>query len=128
MGARAENGNRVLGIKALIGAALVGLSISGCVETTTPVSTSYVAANRNVLIVNQTGRTIYRFYGSNVGTSSWEEDILGTSVLPSGQSVNINFDDGSGYCNFDFKIVFQDGSSLIENNINVCQVGTYTIR
>ncbi len=112
--------------KTILAAAAVGLTLSGCVETTTTTVTS--AQNRNVLIVNQTGRTIFRFFGSNVGTSSWEEDILGNDVLPSGSSVNINFNDGSGYCNFDFKIVFSDGSSLIENNINVCQVGTYTIR
>lgn len=115
------------GFRNFVAAAAVGAGLMGCVETTT---TTYVSDgyDRNVLIVNQTGRTIYRFYGSNVGTSSWEEDILGSDVLPSGSSVRINFDDGSGYCNFDFKIEFQDGSYITESNINVCTVGTYTIR
>ena len=89
---------------------------------------SQAAFNRNVLIVNQSGQTIYRFYGSNVGTSSWEEDILGNSVLESGRSVNINFDDGSGYCNFDFKIVFVNGAERVQSNVNVCEVGTFTVR
>ena len=114
--------------KAIVAAAAIGFSVTGCVDTTTTTTVVSSAQNRNVLIVNQTGRTIFRFYGSNVGTNSWEEDILGANVLPSGRSVNINFDDGTGYCNFDFKIEFADGSSLIENNINVCRVGTYTIR
>jgi hypothetical protein len=110
--------------KSILAATAIAASLSGCDETTASVSDGY---DRNVLIVNQTGQTIYRFYGSNVGTSSWEEDILGSSVLPSGQSVMINFDDGSGYCNFDFKIEFQDGSYITESNINVCVVGTYTV-
>ncbi|MCK4861972.1 MAG: hypothetical protein KAS85_08695, partial [Rhodobacteraceae bacterium] len=35
------------------------------------------ALNRVVTIVNQTGFVMVEFYGSNKGTSSWEEDILG---------------------------------------------------
>jgi hypothetical protein len=84
------------------------------------------ALDRRVRIVNETGYTIVRFYGSNKGSDSWEEDILGSDVLPSGSSVNINFDDGSGYCKFDFKAVFDDGDVLVKKNINICKIGTFT--
>jgi hypothetical protein len=104
-------------------AALVGLSLTGCVETSA--SDGY---NRNVLVQNQTRKTVYRFFGSNVSRSSYEEDILGNIVLRPGESVNINFDDGSGYCNFDFKVVFQDGSYFTDDNINVCSISSYSIR
>jgi hypothetical protein len=106
-------------------AGAICLSLSAC-EPTSGVTTS-AGQDRNVLIVNNSNSSIVRFYGSNVGTNSWEEDILGTGILPIGRSVRINFDDGSGYCNFDFKIEFSDGSTVIQNNINVCTVGTYTI-
>ena len=66
-------------------------------------------------------------YGSNVGSDSWEEDILGSDVLESGTSVNVNFDDGTGYCKYDLKAVFEDGDSVIKRGINVCTVGTWTI-
>ena len=33
----------------------------------------------------------------------------------------INVDDGSGYCLFDFKGVFDDGDEVIENRIDVCK-------
>ncbi len=115
-----------IAFKTILAAAAIGISLAGCEDTGGAVY-SNDGYNRNVLIVNQTGQTIYRFYGSNVGTNSWEEDILGSSVLLSGQSVNINFDDGSGYCNFDFKVEFQDGSYVTESNINVCQISTYTV-
>lgn len=87
---------------------------------------SAAAEDRRVEIVNNTGYTMVEFYGSNKGTNSWEEDILGQDVLPSGYSVMINFDDRSGYCKFDFRAVFDDGDEVIENNVNVCEIGRFT--
>lgn len=84
------------------------------------------ALDRRVRIVNQTGYVLVEFYGSNKGSRSWEEDILGRDVLGSGQSVVVNFDDGTGYCKFDFKAVFDDGDVLVKKNINICEIGTYT--
>ena len=84
------------------------------------------ALDRRVRIINNTGYTMVAFYGSNQGTDSWEEDILGNDVLPSGTSVMINFDDGSGYCIFDFKAVFEDGDELTDFGNNVCELSTFT--
>ncbi|AZV76845.1 hypothetical protein EBB79_02320 [Parasedimentitalea marina] len=84
------------------------------------------ALDRRVRIVNDTGYVLVEFYGSNKGSSSWEEDILGRDVLRSGQSVMIDFDDGTGYCKFDFKAVFDDGDELIRKGVNICEIGTYT--
>ena len=84
------------------------------------------ALDRRVRIVNETGYILIEFYGSNKGSRSWEEDILGRDVLGSGQSIMIDFDDGTGYCKFDFKAVFDDGDELIRKNINICEIGTYT--
>ncbi|HHL20561.1 MAG TPA: hypothetical protein ENJ52_03440 [Aliiroseovarius sp.] len=80
------------------------------------------ALDRRVRIHNQTGFTMVSFYGSNKGTDSWEEDILGSQVLPSGSSVVINFDDGSGYCIFDFKAVFSDGDEVTAFGKNICEL------
>ncbi len=84
------------------------------------------ALDRRVKIVNRTGYDIVRFYGSNKGSKSWEEDILGNGILSTGSSVVINFDDGTGYCKFDFKAVFEDGDVLVKKNINICEIGTFT--
>lgn len=86
------------------------------------------ALDRRVRIVNETGYTIVRFYGSNKGSTSWEEDILGSEVLRSGQSVVINFNDNSGYCIFDFRAEFEDGDVLEKTGVNVCEIGTFTYR
>jgi hypothetical protein len=84
------------------------------------------ALDRRVTIINNTGYTIVNFFGSNTGTSSWEEDILGNDVLPSGSSVVINFDDGTGYCMFDFLAIFDDGEQLIREGVNICEISTFT--
>ena len=83
------------------------------------------AQDRNVLVINETRHTIVEFYASNIGVDVWEEDILGEDVLPVGQSVNINIDDGTEACLYDFKAVFDDGEELVRNRIDVCTIGTY---
>ncbi|WIY26214.1 hypothetical protein [Parasedimentitalea psychrophila] len=84
------------------------------------------ALDRRVRIVNDTGYVLVEFYGSNKGSTSWEEDILGPDVLRTGQSVMIDFDDGTGYCKFDFKAIFDDGDELIRKGVNICEIGSYT--
>jgi hypothetical protein len=86
------------------------------------------AEDRRVRIINETSHTIVRFYASNVGRNSWEEDILGRSVLRPGESVVVNVDDGSGYCLFDFKAVFDDGDELTRSRVDVCKISSYRYR
>ena len=86
------------------------------------------AADRRVDIVNSTGLTMTEFYAPNTGTNDWEEDILGQDVLENGDTVEVNIDDGSGKCVFDFKAVFESGQELVRNRINVCQISTFTYR
>lgn len=102
------------------------LALAGCVDT----GTTYYAssgANRHVTVYNTSYTTITHFYGSRVGASTWEEDILGSSVIPAGAAVDINFDDGTGACYFDFKAVFADGSTAVEQGIDVCSTSSVTV-
>ena len=113
--------------KSIVAAGVSAVVLSACMETTN-VASSGTSANRWVTIQNATGQTIWRFYGSRVSTSSWEEDILGSSVLSNGSSVNINFDDGTGACMYDMKAEFQGGGSQVLNNVNVCTASSVTFR
>jgi len=103
---------------------LLPLAVAGafCAASVLPAS----ALDRRVKIVNQTGYTIVEFYASNTGTSDWQEDILGPDVLPTGSSVMVNIDDGTGYCKYDLLAVFEDGDEVVQSNLNVCEVGTFT--
>ncbi|WP_430911855.1 hypothetical protein [Methylobacterium sp. sgz302541] len=84
------------------------------------------AANRHVDIVNKTGLSMHHFYASVTGTDDWEEDILGKDTIEDGETFDINIDDGSGKCKYDFKAVFENGKSLVRNNVNVCSISTFT--
>lgn len=84
-----------------------------------------MALDRRVQINNLTSYTIVEFYASNTGTTDWEEDILGSDVLPAGSSVMINIDDGSGYCKYDFLAVFDDGEQLVSSDNNVCELANF---
>lgn len=92
----------------------------------TALASPLLAEDRRVTIINNTGFTMTNFYGSNKDSTSWEEDILGQDVLPSGSSVVINFDDGKGYCIFDFRAVFEDGEELVKQGVNVCEIPSFT--
>jgi hypothetical protein len=108
--------------------AAISTGMAACSGTGAPTSGGGDGLNRVVQIQNLSGRTVFRFFGSRVTTNSWEEDILGNDVLAAGRSLNVNFDDGTGACQFDFRVIFADGGERIENNINVCAVSTFTIR
>ncbi|MEQ1688125.1 MAG: hypothetical protein ABL874_06105 [Sphingopyxis sp.] len=83
--------------------------------------------DRHVVVRNDTSTTLFRLYGSNVNRSSWEEDVLGSDVLAAGQSVNVNWDDGSCECMFDFKAEFSDNTETIRRGFNVCTESQWRI-
>ena len=83
-------------------------------------------ADRRVRIHNDTGLTLYRFYSTNSGATKWGHDAMGSSTLPSGSYMTMNFDNAKGYCLFDFRAIFEDGTELTRANVNVCEVGDYS--
>lgn len=117
---------------ALIAAALGTASIATAAEpliaaekVTTITIQSRDGLNRRVRIHNQTGWTMTHFYASDSRVSSWQEDMLGRSVLSAGRSVMMNIDDGSGACMYDFKARFTNGQELTRFGVNVCQIADY---
>lgn len=84
-----------------------------------------LADHMKVRIHNDTGYTLYRFYSTNSGSSKWGRDVMGSSTLQSGRAMTLNFDNEYGYCLFDFRAIFEDGSELLRANVNVCEVSDY---
>ncbi len=109
-------------MKHFILVAASALFLSACEDVATTSS-----ANRVVQIGNTTGVTMTHFFASNTSRNSWEEDIFGSDVLPSGRSLNVDIDDGSGACMYDFKARFADGDEVIERDVNVCTRSTWTV-
>ncbi len=82
--------------------------------------------DRRVVIINDSSETLTHFYASNVGTNDWQEDILGQGVIAPGEQATINIDDGTGYCRYDFRAIFNNEREVIRPRVNVCEVATYT--
>lgn len=89
-------------------------------------ATPSMASVRTVTVHNKSKDVMVAFYASNTGTSSWEEDILGADVLASGDSLDVDIDDGTGACRFDLRADYQDGSKAIQENFNVCTESSIT--
>jgi hypothetical protein len=83
--------------------------------------------NRRIALINHSHMTIREFHASNVSARDFEEDILGRSVVPPGHSVEVNLNDGTGYCRFDFLTVMDNGVKIIRRNVDVCSLDDYTI-
>lgn len=102
-------------LRSILGAAVLVASVVGAAH----------AADRHVLINNKASSVMTKFYASNTGTDNWEENILGSDALAPGDNVNVNINDGTGACHFDFKAEFKDGSSAIKHDVNVCDISQF---
>ena len=78
----------------------------------------------NFWFLNNTGKTVQNFYVSPHSAQNWGSDVLGRATLPSDVGVVIVFpEDVHHVCNEDFKLVFDDGSSVVyQQGMNVCQL------
>jgi hypothetical protein len=100
--------------------------IPGIVTGLLVASLPAIAADRNVDIINNTKKTIQKFYASRTKLSDWQENILKGDPVKPGETQPIDIDDGSGSCKFDFKAVFADGTEAVNENVDVCSVSTIT--
>ena len=82
------------------------------------------AGAQDFVLVNNTGFPIYKVNVSAASTNSWEEDILGSDILPNGSSVHVTFGVGSTQY-WDIQAIFEDGSSLAWYNIDL--LSTYQV-
>jgi hypothetical protein len=59
----------------------------------------------------------------NIECLDWENDVLGRFVLPSGYTKHVTFSRQYPDCEFDVKVVFRDGTSLTDWDVDLCRVG-----
>ena len=79
------------------------------------------ATNQNFVMRNNTGQTIMRVFVSPVTSNNWEEDVLGSNVLPDRETLRINFNRSEDECNWDIKVNLADGTSREQRNVNLCR-------
>ena len=77
-------------------------------------------------VTNSQSTPIYYLHVSPSNVNSWEEDILGSSIISAGESTQVSIDDNRASCMYDFKAVFKDDSVSTAYNVDVCDLSSYT--
>jgi hypothetical protein len=76
------------------------------------------SAQNRFSLVNNTGQVIEQVYVSPSRSSNWGPDVLGSGVLPAGNSTWIV--PGFGDCLLDVRVVFPGGQAEERRQINAC--------
>ena len=102
--------------------------ITGSILCTLQAATGPPAAalERWIEFTNNTRMVIAEIHVSRVGARHWEVDLLGSDLLAPTSSALVKIDDGAG-CRFDLKTIFDDGTTQILRNVNVCATERYAI-
>ncbi|HOV03536.1 MAG TPA: hypothetical protein PLJ34_08280 [Hyphomicrobiales bacterium] len=74
-------------------------------------------ADSNVLVVNL----------SPVGTDDWEENIISGAFLAPNHEVDVHVRDGRDVCEYDIRVIFEDGSTVEDEGVDLCELDTYTV-
>ena len=85
-------------------------------------ATSAFADERDFTLHNNSSVDIYYVYVSPSSSNFWGGDVLGEDVLPSGDLVDITFDDPRTTCVWDIKAVARDSSEGYIYKVDLCSV------
>ena len=88
---------------------------------------SPASAEEVLKINNHTGYTISEIYISPVSADNWEEDVLGDQTLEAETTVRIDFSHSADACKWDLKAVYDDKTSAVWHNINLCEISSISL-
>jgi hypothetical protein len=74
---------------------------------------------------NNSGATVYRLYSSPTHNGSWEQDLLGTSVLYPGQGLDVIIHNVAN-CYYDVLIEWESGYQEVDT-WDICAHNQYSI-
>ncbi len=84
------------------------------------------AGPQDFVLVNNTGYPIYVVNVSPSSSNNWEEDIMGSDILPNGEAVRINFNVGNQQY-WDIQAIFEDESTISWYEIDLLQASKVTL-
>jgi hypothetical protein len=85
------------------------------------------AGEQDFILHNSIGSTIREVYVSPTSTTDWEEDVLGSDVLPQGESVEITFDDEEYEEMWDLKVVTTTGAEIVWTELDLTTISEVTL-
>ncbi len=86
-----------------------------------------LAGKQDFSLTNATGYTISEVYVSPSSSGDWEEDVMGRDILDDGETVKITFSAKEKTCQYDIKVVWDDGDEAFWNGFDLCTVSRVTL-
>jgi hypothetical protein len=100
-------------------AALFGMAVAGGAQADT--------CCRGLVLINHAHAPVSAFYVSAAGGNMGVTNLLEGANLRQNHYVELNLNDATGYCRFDFKTVYADGTSEIRRNVDACTFNKYEL-
>ena len=86
------------------------------------------AEERLLRVNNLADATIIRLYVSPSGAEDWGADVLASGMLEPGESMLLDYDDGSGTCVFDVKALYTTDEVSTLFGVNFCEIDDLNFR
>lgn len=104
------------------------LAAAGAIACVLVLAQSAFADQRDFNLRNRSDVDIAYVYVSPSAADDWGDDILGIDILPSGDSVDVTFDevDDDFTCVYDVKVVGTAGEVGYLYKVNLCTITTVT--
>ena len=74
-----------------------------------------------VKVANQTKQAVVALYASIPNRGDWGDDMLGKAKLPAGKALTLKLIGPAGECTLDFNALLENGDSVMQKAVNVCQ-------
>ncbi|MBO9444632.1 hypothetical protein [Ruegeria sp. R14_0] len=88
-------------------------------------ATSVSAEDLEFLIVNDSSADLVEFNVSPASSDSWEGNLLRGGYLAPDYEIDVVIADGLTTCVYDIRGGFDDGSSVEDYGLNLCDLGEY---
>jgi hypothetical protein len=82
--------------------------------------------SREVTLVNDYNAPMMYFYATPSTNQTWGDDHLKEYVVEPGWQITIDVSDSTGYCTFDLRAEFSDGSVDEMWSVNICEQNQIT--
>jgi hypothetical protein len=81
---------------------------------------------REITVINDYNSPLMYLYATVSTNNNWGQDHLGSYVVEPGWQITIDVADQSGYCTFDIRAEFADGSVDEMWSVNICEQNQIT--
>jgi hypothetical protein len=98
--------------------ALLPLALAGAAQA---------QGRQDFVLVNRTGYQINEVYVGPTSSNSWGRDILGNNVLADRQTFNVRFGNRTQACQWDIKVVYDDGDTSEFRQVDLCSVSRVSL-